>query len=203
MLQREKRKLPGPCAASCDISVSHRRSFLGEISFRRCVVQACLMCTQDDLGLGESVKCVLGWVHRLLGKHQELGSLTGSLLNSQGTWFTEAGHKCGGIHRAGEGRGCGCRAQTVLLCLPLSITQLIHPRVSASVRAQHLPPPCEVLFMSERSGCKKVGWHQPACGWMSLEMSLPEGTAVLQGGHIFQSLIMLSPPHFFHLLGCF
>lgn len=104
---------------------------------------------------------------------QELGSLNGSLLSSKGTWFIEAGHKCGGIHRAGEGRCRGWKAQDVFLCLTktLGITHLIHPGLNASVSAQHLPLPCEVLFMSESSGCKKMGWHQPAGGWMPLEMS--------------------------------
>lgn len=101
---------------------------------------------------------------------QELGSLNGSLPNSKGPWFTEAGHKRGGIRRAGGGRCCGFRAQAELLCLTLGITQLIHPGLSVSVSVQHLPPPCQALFTSERSGCKKVGWHQPAAEWMPLEM---------------------------------
>lgn len=59
----------------------------------------------------------------------------------------------------------------MLLCLGqmLRITHLIHPRLSAS--AQQLPPPWEVLLVSERSGCERVGWHEPAGGWMPLEMS--------------------------------
>lgn len=147
---------------------------MGRISFRGCVVQACPVCSREDLGLGQRVKWVLGWVAQLW-KAPGAGNFERQPPQQQRcVVHREAGHECGGTHRAGEGTCCGCRdTQAVLLCLTqtLGITQLTHPRLSASVRAQHLPPPCEVLLVSERSGCKKVGWHQPAGGWMPLELS--------------------------------
>lgn len=181
---------------------------MGGITFRGCVVQACPVCSREDLGLGQSVKCVLGWVAQAVWKAPGAGKFEWQPPQQQRcVVHTEAGDKRGGTHRAGEGTCCGCRdTQTVLLCLTqtLGITQPIHPRLSASVRAQHLPPPCEVLFMSERSGRKKVGWHHPAAGWMPLELS-PSMKAQLccREDQYFKASYCFFPPSFSIFWGVF
>lgn len=61
--------------------------------------------------------------------------------------------------------------------------------------------PCEVLCVSERSGCSRGRWHQPSNGWMPLGMPIRVKAQLChREGPQFRSLTLLSP--LLSYLGC-